>query len=232
MWYWRSFDGDTLTGSSPATTPLAASRSVARVSVEWAMSPAARATLVKVRSPLPIAAKTMRAWAWSGNSAANVNCAETTSGLIGLASSRARNERVFPVPPPSADHRQPAGHECRVERLGGCQAGHRGDVRRIQRPHSQLRAPLAERTVVRGERFHHRQVGTDQDQQDLLAGQFPVPRALQHALERAVRIHEVRQFVEDDDNRPVVRKHPRQLPEGRRPVPRHRLGEHSRFGQR
>src|SRR3984957_177796 len=94
MRYRRSFDGARLIGKSPETTPLLINKSVARVSVEWAMPPAARAMLVKVRSPVPIAARTARAWAWSGNSADSDSWAETTSGLTGLASSLARKDLV------------------------------------------------------------------------------------------------------------------------------------------
>jgi EmrB/QacA subfamily drug resistance transporter len=53
----------------------------------WQLASVARAMLVKLRSPLPIAAKTARACAWSGNSADSDSWAETTSGLTGLASS-------------------------------------------------------------------------------------------------------------------------------------------------
>jgi hypothetical protein len=56
--------------------------------------------------------------------------------------------------------------------------------------------------VVQG--LHHGQVRADQDEQHGFAGQVPVPRHLQDALEPVRFIHQVREFVEDDDARAVV----------------------------
>ena len=53
--------------------------------------------------------------------------------------------------------------------------------------------------AVRVERFHHRQIRTDADQEDALSGQLPIERLLQSAFEANVCGHEVRDLVEHHD---------------------------------
>ncbi len=75
---------------------------------------------------------------------------------------------IFSVAPPRAHDRQSARHQFRVEGLCRPQARHRGDVPDVQRPDRHFDTPLMKRAAVGGERLHHRQVGTDQQQQDRL----------------------------------------------------------------
>ncbi len=77
---------------------------MARVRVVWAMPPAARAMLVKVRSPDPMARSTSLLIAWGGNSAASERSAETSRAEIGLSSESRRNSQTS----------APAGHSAQI----------------------------------------------------------------------------------------------------------------------
>jgi hypothetical protein len=94
----------------------------------------------------------------------------------------------------------------RVERVGGLELEHAGDLGRRERRHDHLVGTLVEGPVVAAERLHHGQVGTDADEEQSVPGQDPVEDGLERAFERRVLSDDVGELVEDDDAAGVRRR--------------------------
>lgn len=69
-----------------------------------------------------------------------------------------------------------------------------------------LGAPLVQRPVSIVEALHHDQVGTHQDQQHRLGRQPPVPRLLEHCVDRTITLEQVRKLVHHHNRRAIIRK--------------------------
>ena len=82
-----------------------------------------------------------------------------------------------------------------------------------------------EGAVVAVQRLHHRQVGSDQEEQYGFTAEQAVPRPLEHALEGVDAVHEIRNLVDDDHARAVVGQDLREEPECGIPLPRGLLRE-------
>jgi hypothetical protein len=97
-----------------------------------------------------------------------------------------------------ADQWQASRHQVGVKGIGCRQVEQFGHLGRGQRRDDHLGRALVEGSAVAVERLHHRQIGTDADEQDALAGQFAIEGPLEGSFEAFVGCDQIGHLVEDD----------------------------------
>lgn len=161
-----------------------------------------------------------------GNSAASERSAETSSAEIGLLRESRRNSQTSA---PARHCAQISGRPPVIRAASNVaaerKAEHLTDVGRVERPHDHLPASLVEGAVVAVQRLHHRQVGSDEEEEYGFAAEQAVPCPLEHALEGVDAVHEIRDLVDDDHARTVVGQDLGEQPERRVPLSRGLLRE-------
>lgn len=168
-----------------------------------------------------------------GNSAASDRSADTSRAETESLSASSRKSHS---PAPRGHSAQISGSPPVTSAASKASAGSNPSIcptsAGFSSPSTILPAALVEGASTAVQGIHHRQVGADEDQQDRLGLQCPVPGPLQHPLKGAIGIHQVRDLVDDQHAHPVGGQRSGQHVERGVPALRPRGGHEPRHRQR